>query len=264
MTDPTGGAPNPGAPIPPAPAPPAPQAPPAAAYVPPAAPAPAPAPQAPVPPAPAPQAGGSWQTPPPAGQPQPGFQAPAQFQPVAAAAGPAPGVLYADLTTRIIAFIIDAILLGIVASFVILAVGAIFLGTLLGGNFFIALVIGVVLAIANMAVSAAYFIWGWTNPSMRASLGQKVLGLQTVSAADGATLTRPQAARRWAFLYGFVALASALQLALSNSSLGGLASLIGLVAFGYSIYLLWTTSQDAKRQGFHDIQAGTVVIKPVK
>jgi uncharacterized RDD family membrane protein YckC len=183
---------------------------------------------------------------------------------VAAEAGPAPGILYADLTTRIIAFIIDAILLGIVATFLIVALGAIFLGTLLGGNFFIALVVGVVLAVANMAISAAYFVWGWTNPQMRASLGQKVMGLQTVGAADGATLTRPQATRRWAFLYGFVALASALQLALSGTSIGGLASLIGLLSFGYSIYLLWTTSQHAKRQGFHDVQAGTVVIKPAK
>jgi uncharacterized RDD family membrane protein YckC len=239
MTDPTGGAPNPEAPQPTEPA-----APPPAAPAPPPAAAPAPPPAAPA-------------------QAPAGFQAPPQYQPVAAAAGPAPGIMYADLTTRIIAFIIDAILLGILASFVILAIGAIFLGTLLNGNFLIALIVGVVLAIANMAVSAAYFVWGWTNPGMRASLGQKVLGLQTVNAADGATLTRDQAARRWAFLYGFVALASALQLALSGSSLGGLASLIGLLSFAYTIYLLWTTSQDAKRQGFHDVQAKTVVIKRV-
>ena len=235
MTDPTGGVPNPQAPLPPEPAP---APPPAAAPAPPPAAAPAPPAQAPA-----------------------GFQAPPQFQPVAAAAGPAPGVMYADLVTRIIAFVIDAILLGIVASFVILAVGSIFLGTLLGGNFFVALIVGLVLAVANMAVSAVYFVWGWTNPGMRASLGQKALGLNVVNAADGATLTREQASRRWAFLYGFVALASALQLALSGSSLGGLASLIGLLSFAYSIYLLWTTSQDAKRQGFHDVQAKTVVIK---
>ena len=146
----------------------------------------------------------------------------------------------------------------------IIALGAIFLGTLLGGNFFIALVVGVVLSVASMAISAVYFVWGWTNPTMRASLGQKVLGLQTVSAADGATLTRPQAVRRWAFLYGFVALGSALQFAFTGTSLSGLGSLIGLLAFGYTIYLLWTTSQHAKRQGFHDIQAGTVVVKPAK
>ena len=80
-----------------------------------------------------------------------------------------------------------------------------------------------------MVVSAIYFIWGWTNPTMRASLGQRIMGLQTVSAADGATLTRDQATRRWAFLYGFVALATALQFALTGTDLGGLASLIGLL-----------------------------------
>jgi uncharacterized RDD family membrane protein YckC len=236
MTDPTGGAPSPQAP-------------------PPAGPPPG-----------GPPAGSNWGAPPPPGQaPAPaGFQAPSNFQPVVAEAGPAPGVLYADLTTRIIAFIIDAILLGILAAFVIIALGAIFLGTLLNGSFFIALVLGILLAIANMAVSAAYFIWGWTNPAMRASLGQRVMGINTVSAADGATLTRPQAARRWAFLYGFVALASALQFALTGSSVAGIASLIGLLSFGYSLYLLWTTSQSPKRQGFHDVQAGTVVIKAAK
>ena len=178
--------------------------------------------------------------------------------------GPAPGVAYADLTTRIIAFIIDAILLSILFAFVFFALGAIFLTTLLNGNVFVILVVGVVLAIAEMVVSAVYFIWGWTNPTMRASLGQRVMGLNTVNAADGATLTRDQAARRWAFLYGFVAAASALQIALSGSSMGALASLLGLVAFGYTIYLLWTTSQSPKRQGFHDVQAATVVVKMSK
>ena len=178
--------------------------------------------------------------------------------------GPAPGVAYADLTTRIIAFIIDAILLSILFAFVFFALGAIFLTTLLNGNVFVVLVVGVVLAIAEMVVSALYFIWGWTNPTMRASLGQRVMGLNTVNAADGATLTRDQAARRWAFLYGFVAAASALQITLSGSSMGALASLLGLVAFGYTIYLLWTTSQSPKRQGFHDVQAATVVVKMSK
>ncbi len=253
MTEPAGGAPNPEVPRSPEPAPVAP---------PPAAPPPA---AAPIPPS------SSASTPPPAGGPPPsqpeppseGYQAPSQFQPVTAEAGPAPGIVYADLTTRIVAFVIDAILLSILAGFVIVALGAVFLGTLITGNFFVALVIGIVLAIANMVVSAIYFIWGWTNPAMRASLGQRVMGLQTVSAADGATLTRDVAIRRWAFLYGFVALASALQLALTGSDIAGLASLIGLASFAYTIYLLWTTSQSPKRQGFHDVQAGTVVIKRV-
>jgi uncharacterized RDD family membrane protein YckC len=221
-------------------------------------------PAAPAPQAPAPQAGGNWQTPPPVGQPQPGYTAPSQFQPVVAEAGPAPGVMYADLTTRIIAFIIDAVLLTIVMAIVGIALGALLFGFLLSGGFFLALVFALMISVASLVVSAAYFVWGWTNPTMRASLGQKVLGLQTVSAADGATLTRPQAIRRWAFLYGFVAVASALQTALTSSSLSSLSPLISLLSLGYVIYLLWTTSQNAKRQGFHDVQAGTVVIKPAR
>ena len=249
MTEPAGGAPTP-------PTPPEPAAPPPAA---------APAAPPPVAAAPPPQGGGNWGAPPAAGQPtQPAFQAPAQFQPVAAELGPAPGILYADLTTRIIAFIIDAILLGILSFVVNILLGSLFLGSLFGGGVFLALIFAVLLAIAGLAISAAYFIWGWTNPTMRASLGQKVMSLQTVSAADGSTLTRPVAIRRWAFLYGFVAVASALQLGLSATSLSALSPLISLLTLGYVIYLLWTTSQSPKRQGFHDVQAGTVVIKAAK
>ena len=224
MTEPTGGPP----PMPdPASAPP-----PAAA---PAAPAAAPA-------APAPSA---WQAP----------------APVVAPAGPAPGLAYAGLGVRIVALIIDYILLLIVFLFVSIALGAIFLGTLINGGTAGALVAGVLLAIANLVISAIYFIWTWTNPDLRASLGQRALGLNTLNATDGATLTRPQAVRRWLYLFGLVAFASAMQSALSATSLGTLGSLIGLLAFAYEIFLLWTTYQSPTKQGYHDVQAGTVVVK---
>ena len=57
-------------------------------------------------PPPTPQGSDNWQTPPP--------PAPGGFQPAPVATGPAPGVADADLVTRIIAYIIDAILLSIV------------------------------------------------------------------------------------------------------------------------------------------------------
>mgnify|MGYP003408801941 CR=1 FL=1 len=44
-------------------------------------------------------------------------------------------------------------------------------------------------------------------------------------------------------------------------AIAALGSLLGLVAFGYAIYLLWTASQSPKRQGFHDVQSSTVVVK---
>jgi uncharacterized RDD family membrane protein YckC len=202
--------------------------------------------------------------PPPAAAPAPAAPAPSAWQappPVAAPAGPAPGLAYAGLGVRIVALIIDAILLWIVFLFVAIALGAIFLGTLINGGVAGALIAGVLLAIANLVISAVYFIWAWTKPDLRASLGQKVLGLNTLNAADGATLTRPQAIRRWLFLFGIVAFASAMQSALQSTSLSTLGFLIGLLTFAYEIFLLWTTYQSPKKQGYHDVQAGTVVVK---
>ena len=177
--------------------------------------------------------------------------------------GPAPGILYADLTTRVIAFIIDAILLGILSAFISLALGALLLGFLLSGGIFGVIIATVLLSAATLFLSALYFIWGWTNPTMRASLGQKALGLQTVNAADGATLTRDQALRRWGWLYGVFVLANVVQLVLGATDIAMLGSLLSLATFAYFVFLIWTTYKDPKRQGFHDIKAATVVVKRV-
>ncbi len=199
-------------------------------------------PQAPPPQAPAPQpAGGNWGAPPPTTAPG-GFQTNA----VAVDAGPAPGIAYADLVTRIIAFIIDAIivgLIGFVVSFIFNVIGA------AAGFGLVTFFIGGIIA---AAISAVYFIYGWTR--MRASLGQKFLGLETVSAADGATLSQDQAIRRWLFLYGVYALTQIIPI---------VGILLSFLALLYGLYLLYTASQSPKRQGFHDTQANTVVIKRV-
>jgi uncharacterized RDD family membrane protein YckC len=197
---------------------------------------------------PPPQGGGNWQTPPPTPAPG-GFQT----APVAAEPGPAPGIMYADLTSRIIAYVIDAIGLGIVWS----VVWSVIVGSLLlTSGFGMLLVAGVVLGLIWAAGSAAYFVYTWTK--MRASLGQRVMKLETVNAGDGATLTQNQAIKRWAFLFGPAAAGIVL-----GNILGLIGPLLSLLAFGYECYLLYTTSQSSKRQGFHDVQAATVVVKRV-
>ena len=55
----------------------------------------------------------------------------------------------------------------------------------------------------SAAISLAYFVYTWTT--MRASPGQKVFNLETVNAADGATLTQNQAIKRWVYLFGLYA-----------------------------------------------------------
>ena len=192
----------------------------------------------------------------PGGSPTPEAPPPSAWQapPTGPAkdAGPAPGVAYADLGIRIGAYIIDVILVGIL--FVI--IGGIIIGVVASIGGFAGAALAFIFIIAfEAAFSAIYFIYGWTR--LRASPGQKVLGLETVNAADGATLTQPQAIRRWLFLFGVFVLLSALQLVVGST----LGSLFGLVSLIYLIYLLYTVYQDPKRQGFHDHQADTVVVK---
>jgi uncharacterized RDD family membrane protein YckC len=183
--------------------------------------------------------------------------APGGIQAAPIAAGPAKGVAYADTVTRVIAYIIDAVILSV--AFTVIGVGVV-LGMFATGGVAGALIGFVVLGLLYLVGSALYFIYTWTT--MRASPGQKILGLETVNAADGATLGRDQAIRRWAFLFGPSALASVASFTLSDG-LGLIGSLLSLLAFAYSIYLLYTVTQSQKRQGFHDVQASTVVVKRV-
>lgn len=185
----------------------------------------------------------NWQTPPPpAPGPGPGGFNP-NFQPAQREAGPAPGVTYADLTNRIIALIVDAVIVGVAGAIVSFVFGAI----AVGGASILFLFVG---GIVNAAISVVYFVYGWTK--MRASFGQKFLNLETVNAADGATLTQNQSIRRWAFLWG-------------PGAVIGIVPFLALFAWPlqvlYGLYLLYTTNQSPKGQGFHDLQAGTVVVK---
>ena len=202
---------------------------------------------------PAPQGSGNWQTPPPptpTPTPTPGGFDPASFKQAAVEAGPAPGVAYADLVTRIIALVIDSVILFIPY----MIVNSILVGMFLLSGGFIITFLGLIVGVLYAALAGAYFVWTWTT--QRASYGQKFLKLETVNAADGATLTRDQAIKRFAFLY-----AGNILSVVGQQVFGVFGMLVSLVGLGYVLYLLYTASQSAKRQGFHDVQAGTVVVK---
>ncbi|MDA8238142.1 MAG: RDD family protein [Chloroflexi bacterium] len=171
-------------------------------------------------------------------------------------AGPA-GLVYADIPSRIFAYIIDAIILGVAFGIVYAVLAGILWSSILIGGFgFVAFVWLVVLLVVYAAGSAVYFIYTWTR--MRGSPGQRVLGLETLNAADGAVLTQPQAIRRWLFLFGPFVLA---QVFAMTGWIGILGSLLSFVGLAWAIYLLYTTANSPSRQGFHDVQASTVVVK---
>jgi uncharacterized RDD family membrane protein YckC len=196
-------------------------------------------------------------SPPPAPPPASGWTAPASAGAPAAAAG---GLVYADVPNRAIAYIVDAIIL-----FVINLVIGIVLGAIIGPTVSIDFNTGqvttnwgsaVVSAIVSTLVTGLYFVYTWT--SMRGSPGQRMLGMQVGNASDGATITMDQAIRRWIFLGAPFGIASAL------AGAGGLGLIIGLAGFAYFIYLLVSTAQSPTKQGFHDKQANTVVVKAAR
>ncbi len=182
-----------------------------------------------------------------------------------AAARPAPmGLVYGDVLNRSIAYIIDAILIGIVSAILQMIVGAIFgpaidvnlnatsLGDLTTVNY-----LTIILdAAVGIAVSFAYFVYLWTT--QRATIGMKVLSLQVGNESNGATLTRDQAIIRWAALFGPAALSQAF----FPAPLIGM--LLGLAAFIWFCILLYTTWASPTKQGLHDKYAHTMVVKAVR
>jgi uncharacterized RDD family membrane protein YckC len=207
-------------------------------------PPPAQEPPPPAPPAAPPPAGSSWQGAPPPAQPE----------------RSASGLVYADVPNRAVAYIIDAIILFVINLVIGLIIGQFLPTTTINPNatdIFNAVEVnyGAVLitALISLAINAVYFIYTWT--SMRGSPGQRMLGMQVGNAADGATLTQEQAIRRWIFLGAPFGLASAL------NPIPALGLIIALAGLAYFIFLLVSTAQSPTKQGFHDKQANTVVVK---
>jgi uncharacterized RDD family membrane protein YckC len=168
-------------------------------------------------------------------------------------AGPA-GFVYADVPNRAIAYIIDVIILAIVNLIAFAVLSAVGLSIISGleYNYFA----GLILALVSLVVSGAYFIYTWT--AMRGTVGMKALGMQIGNAGDGKTLTMEQAVRRW------IALGAPFGIAQALNPLPGIGILLGLVAFGWFIYLLWTTYSSPTKQGFHDKFANTMVVKAAR
>jgi uncharacterized RDD family membrane protein YckC len=206
-------------------------------------------------------------TPPAAPPPASGWAA-AGAPPPAAVPGPA-GLVYADVPNRIIAQIIDALIVGIVGLVLSLILYAIVgapttvttvpdSSQLLGFRIDTEThIVSVILSTAlGVALSAGYYIYTWT--AMRGTFGQRALGMQVGNAADGATLTMEQGVKRWLAVGGVFSLAQFLNPLPLLGLLVGLASLIWVIA------LLVTTAQSPTKQGLHDQFAGSVVVKAVR
>ena len=157
----------------------------------------------------------------------------------------APGLTFGSTGRRFVAYVIDSIISGILASVVSYSVVAVL--NLQGTS-----ASGLVLGFSFAAVTFAYFVLTWSG-SARATPGMRILKLQVGNAFDGRTLTREQSVRRW------VAMGFPLYFLDAVPVLAGIGSLASLVV---AIVLLVTTATSPTKQGLHDRFANSAVVEP--
>jgi len=154
------------------------------------------------------------------------------------------GLVIAGVFSRVVAFVIDSLILGCITLAIGVAIGA----YREGSTQTLALGVGLV----GVAIDGLYFVALWTS-GWRATLGMRLIGIRVLQAADAGVLPLDAAAVRWLALTGIVQLLAILPVA------GGV---FGLIALVWVIVLLATTATDRLRQGLHDRWAGSVVVQP--
>jgi uncharacterized RDD family membrane protein YckC len=165
--------------------------------------------------------------------PPPGYGPPQGYPPPAgygSAPGPAPGLVYADVWTRLAAYIIDLVIMGLVG--LVIRIPLAYHASAVGAY--------VILVVVQVIVHGVYLVTLWQRGQ---TLGMRVLGLSVLRAGDGGRLTLDEAFRR------FVLFA----LALVTAPIGALIWLAMAI----------TVASDGRGQGLHDRMAGSVVVRRV-
>ena len=196
-------------------------------------------------------------TPPPAWTPPIAAPAPAVAAPPPSA-GAGASMVYADVPNRIIAYIIDIIVLVIINIVVGIILAAIGLAATSGSGVDVSTnwVGSIIFALVALVINGAYFIYSWTT--RRATLGMQALGLQIGTYPGGATITMDQAIRRW------LALGAIFSIAQAFNPIPFIGLLLGLAALVWVIFLLYTTWKSPTKQGWHDVFAQTAIVKATK
>ncbi len=188
---------------------------------------------------------------------------------------PAPGVVYAEIPVRALAFFIDLMVVQVAVHLVGPPVRG-FVATVLGDQFPLGTGpdIGVLLlavvpeVIVIWALSLAIAVYSWTV--FRATPGQMVLGLFTLTAPHGGTLSVRSALVRWAFLFAPMVFLSTLGTVLFGVSEVAAAwgldprlaqLVVASVAPVWYAVLAVSAANERRGRGLHDRAAGTVVVR---
>ena len=184
--------------------------------------------------------------------------------------GPGGGLEYAGVGGRFVAWLLDGVLLNVLGAAISWILFLAIVGTgdwttvflnassgtggldLDGGFFGRVFIVSVVVTFLTTGLNLAYFVLLWSS-RRRATFGMRLLGLELGNAADGRTLDRAQAFKRWLAMGEWANIVALVPV------IGGL---IGLGQLLWYLVLLVTTANNPRRQGLHDQYAGTAVVQP--
>jgi uncharacterized RDD family membrane protein YckC len=171
-------------------------------------------------------------------------------------AGPA-GTALGSVGERIVALIIDQIIVGIVGFVLFAILGNFFTQQTVQNTIIGPITVTTVSPLGNIVttiliigISAAYYIYQWTRMNGQ-TVGMRLFKLSVRDAATGAVISQNAAIYRWGAL--------AWPLLVYWVPFVGL--ILWLLGIAWYIFLLVTTAQDPMRQGWHDKFAKTVVAK---
>lgn len=148
-------------------------------------------------------------------------------------AGPAPGLRFAPHGARLLAYIVDVILVSILVTAVAIVLSFLAAALAIAGAEGLAVLTGVVIALAILIATLGYFPWFWVKGG--ATPGMRMFKLRVVRDRDGGPLGWGEALLR---LFGF-----------------WVSSLVFYLGFAWVFV-------DRRRRGWHDLLAGTVMVQP--
>lgn len=162
----------------------------------------------------------------------------------------APGLVFSDIPSRLVAYLVDVAIVGVAGAALVIALG---LGEVVQtSSARYVWVSGWTANIAFALLGALYFVFFWTG-GRRATIGQRAFDIQVGNAFDGRPLTLDQALRRWLGYGSFLGLLGVVP------SLRGVDSLAQVV---WILVLLASTARSPMKQGLHDRFARSALVRP--
>ena len=169
--------------------------------------------------------------------------------------GPA-GLVYADVPNRIIALVVDGIVLTAIGFLLSLVFGGLVTegGAIDGSGGGLQIGPFIIVAVLEAAISLGYFALGWK--SFHGTPGMRMLGLRIGDESAGDELGWGQVLFRW-LLLGVPWILAGFAVYVPDA----IGLILALLGVAWMLLLLYTIAQSPSNQGLHDRVARTIVVR---